>query len=170
MRNGIHVRRFVHPESVKPLRFRHRAEKKFAKLSIERVVADHYLHATIVHHKDYPGSMRALAHTMQTQPDTGDSLQHVEALDAGAFGYSPITKSTWFAIALEGAALEGEYNHYGTALGMPQRGDFVPHVTLFKVNDAVLPDTADEVGEWIRENSPEEITLKPISVAWSVKD
>lgn len=169
MRTDVHIRRFVHPESVKPLRFRHRVEKKFGQLGIERIVSDNQLHATTVHHRNFQGSMVELARTMQTQPDSSDEALRAETLDAGAFGYQPITRSTWFAIALQNPHLEKERQHYADELALPYQGTFVPHVTLFKAN-TVSPDAIAEVGEWIRENVPEEITLKPIGVAWHVKD
>ena len=64
MRDSVHIRRFVHPESIPSLRFRFRAKKEFGRLGLE-MVPNHNLHATVIHERNFAGSMQDIADTMR---------------------------------------------------------------------------------------------------------
>lgn len=172
LRDKLHVRRFVHPESVKPLRFRDRVNRKFGQLGTKStvIVTDDNLHATIAAHRNFPGALEDVAKTMRMHPDSSDTQRRVGVLGADTFGLNHITRSAWFGLALEDGPLRDEYGHYAQGLDAEDPRGFAPHVALFRVEEGVSPELAAEINNWIEQAAPSEVLLKPISVRWSVID
>ena len=166
MKDSVYMRRFVHPESIRSLRFRHSAAKKFGHLGI-KVVADGNLHSTTAHYRDFTPSMQDLALAMRQQPSVSERSTVANVVGADTFGRNRITRTSWFALTLANNELDEEYAHYQHLLGAPSHEAFTPHVTLFKTTRPTPPTAIREINDWVQNQAPSDIVLKPISVVWS---
>lgn len=169
MRDSVHIRRFVHPESIPSLRFRFRAKKEFGRLGLE-MTPSHNLHTTIIHERNFTGSMQDIADTMRQQPGSTDQPIDAHVIGGGAIGRNRITQTSWFALLLDNNDLDRDFERFNRLSDDTHSEIFTPHVTLFKTTNPTSPAESDAIGEWIQDNAPRSIHLKPISASWSVRN
>lgn len=169
MRDSIHIRRFVHPESLPSLRFRSRAQKEFGRLGLG-VVRDSQLHTTIIQNRDFTGSMQDVADAMRSATEPTDATLDAHVVGSGVVGGTNINQKTWFALLLDDRKLDQNFKQFNHLTEGTYAMTFNPHVSLFSTVKKILPDESKEVSEWIQENAPPIIHLRPISASWSVYD
>lgn len=169
MRNSLHIRRLVKPESAPSLGFRENARKRFGALGIRSVVPELNLHATVMHYHHFSRSIEELATAIASQPDTsGESITN-RVIEARAFGQNRLAGTAWFGLALDSPELLADYDYYLKQLGEARSGLIQPHVTLFKATNIGSPDNIAEINHWVEQRMPDIVGLKQVSIRWSAE-
>ena len=169
MNHSVHIRRFVRAESIPSLGFRQRAVKRFGALGIS-AVNDINLHATVAQYHHFTQPMESMAGAIRTQPNTSEQSITNRVTGARAFGQDKLAGTAWFSLMLDSPELTEDYRYYAERFGKPRSGIVQPHVTLLRANTIGSDDDIAEVNDWIRQRMPDTVNLKPVSIAWSMRN